>query len=123
MTSSQTVVAFGVYVVFAALILLFAPGLLFALLLSPPPGDPYYIVLGIIALGIGYYYLRLGRAGSQAFVQATVIGRLAVAIGLGVAVGLGALPMGLLIFALVELLGALWTGLALRREGLAALTF
>lgn len=122
MTSSQTVTVFGVYLVGAALTLIFAPGVMFALLFAPPPTDPYYILLGIVVLVIGYYYIRLGRAGSHAFAQASVVGRLGFGACVGAAVVLGALPTGILIVAVADLLGALWTGRTLRREGFAPIT-
>ena len=83
MTSRQTVIAFGIYLFLTGLTLIFAPGLLAKMLFLPLPSGPYYLVLGLVVIVLAYYYVRLGREGSQAFVQATVVARLGFAFAVG----------------------------------------
>lgn len=123
MTSRQTVIAFGIYLFLTGLTLIFAPGLLAKMLFLPLPSGPYYLVLGLVVIVLAYYYVRLGREGSQAFVQATVVARLGFAFAVGLGVMLGALPLGLLIVAVVDVAAAAWTGAMLKREGFKAIVF
>ena len=81
-----------------------------------PPTDEVWIgVAGMPVLFLGLYDLRAAAAGLQEFFAWTVPVRLSVLAFFGVFVLLGWAPSTLLLFALVDVAGALWTWRALRR--------
>lgn len=118
--AARSLVVFGVYLLLNAVGLVFTPNLVLSLFGVPPTSEPWIRVLGLVAGVIGYYYIFAARQGLRAFYPATVHGRgVAALVFLGlVLMQLG--PWQLLIFGAVDLLAALWTLTALRRQAAAA---
>ena len=113
--ASASIRYFGVYVVLTGLGLLLAPAVVLNLLGLPVPTDQWVRVLGALAIVLGYYYWMCGSRDAVAFFGATVAGRgLFAALCVFLVVLFGA-PMQLLLFALIDLLGAAWTAAGLRK--------
>ena len=114
---------FGLYVVLTGIGLLLAPGIVLAPLGIAAPTEIWIRVVGALALVLGYYYWVCGMAGAVAFFRATVGGRIAfAALMLLLVVGFAA-PAQILLFGILDLLGAAWTFSGLRkaaRSGAAA---
>lgn len=113
--AALSIQVFGVYAMLAGLVLLVSPNTLLGLSGMPMTNEFWVRVVGTLALVVGYYYWACGRAGALAFFRATVPGRLlfcAACVGLVLMAGA---PVQLLIFGAVDVLGALWTGWALRQ--------
>lgn len=111
-----SLVVFGVYLLLNAVGLTFAPNTVLALFGLPATQEPWIRVLGLLAGILGYYYIYAARLGLRFFYPATVHGRGVAAI---VFLGLVATKVGpwqLLVFGAVDLLAALWTHLALKRQ-------
>jgi hypothetical protein len=81
----------------------------------PTTEEVWIRVLGLLLMVVGGYYLYAGVAEVSSFIRMTIAGRLALAVGLTVFVFLRLAPSVFLVVALVDLLGALWTGRAFRR--------
>jgi hypothetical protein len=106
---------FGLYVAITGVGLTIAPNLVLAPLGIAPPTEVWIRVVGALALVVGYYYWACGTAGVVEFFRASVRGRIAFA-GLTVLlVALFAAPIQLLLFGIIDLLGAAWTVQGLRK--------
>jgi hypothetical protein len=116
LSSALTIRIFGIYVVLTGLGLLLVPNLILGLFGFAPASEVWVRVLGALAVVLGYYYWACATVGVKAFFRATIPGRVgfcALCVGLVVAAGA---PLPLLAFGVVDLLGAAWTYLALRKE-------
>lgn len=114
--AAKSIQVFGVYAMGAGLLLLLSPNTLLGLAGMPATTDFWVRVVGTLAFVVGYYYWACGRAGAVAFFRASIAGRLlfsAACLGLVLLAGAHA---PLLMFAAVDLLGALWTAWALREN-------
>ena len=106
---------FGVYAITAGIALLVLPGFVLAALGFPPAQDGWVRVVGALAIFVGAYHVVGARNDIVPYIRATVWGRIGFAILLAGLVLVGLMPVPLLIFAVVDLAGAVWTAIALRR--------
>ncbi len=111
-----TVFVFSFWVLLCGVALLVVPGLLLPLMGVDAAGAPVARIFGMVLLFLGYYYLRLGRAGCyREFYRWSTHTRLA-AVGItAVLVVLRLVPAPVLGFLAVDGLGALATLWALRK--------
>lgn len=112
--AARSIVYFGAYIVLTGLALLVAPNVLLSLFGLPATTEVWIRVLGCVVTALGAYYVVMGRAEVTAFFRATTWGRgwiFVTFLGL-VATGLAQPP--LVLFGLVDLLGAVWTWRALK---------
>ena len=118
-SASVSIKAFGGHVILTGITLLLVPNLLLSLFGFAATNEIWVRVVGAIAIVLGYYYWACGSAEAKAFFRASVTGRfLFAALCVGLVVGVAA-PWQLLLFGVVDVLGALWTSAALRRESAA----
>lgn len=111
-----TIKVFGVYGALTGVGLLLSPNLVLGLFGFAPAVEIWIRVVGALALILGYYYWQCGTAGATAFFRATIPGRIGFcALCAGLVVAADA-PLPLLLFGVVDVLGAGWTYVALRRE-------
>ena len=117
MTKAATSVFwFGVYLVALGVTLVVVPNVPLSLFGMPQPDEPWIRVAGMLALLIGYYYIQCARAELRRFFELTIGARGAVIVFFAAFVALGFAKPTLLLFGLVDLVGAVWTTLALRAE-------
>jgi hypothetical protein len=117
MTSAAvTLAVYGVYLLANGVALAVAPSLPLALLGLPPTEEPWIRVLGLVAGEIGFYFLFAARKGISSLFPATVIGRGVATLVFLTLVAFKLGPVQLLLFAAVDLLTAIWTHLAIKRE-------
>lgn len=115
--AARSILVFGLYLGGLGAILLIAPNILLGLFGLPPANDVWIRVAGMLVLFLAVYYVQAARAGLTPFFHWTVYVRSSVIVFFTLFVLLRwASPM-LILFGVVDLLGALWTGLALRRAG------
>lgn len=115
-SASVSIKVFGAYVALTGIALLVLPNLLLSVLGIAATSEIWVRVLGAVAVVLGYYYWECGSAQAKAFFRASVTGRFvfaALCVGLVVIM---AAPWQLLLFGVVDVLGALWTIAALRKE-------
>ena len=119
-SASVSIKVFGAYVALTGIALLVVPNLLLSVLGFAATSEIWVRVLGAVAVVLGYYYWVCGSAEATAFFRASVVGRvLFAALCLELVVVMAA-PWQLLIFGVVDVLGALWTIAALRKEPAAS---
>jgi len=114
--TAWSLVGFGVYDGFMGAWLLIAPGPMLDFLLTARTTEHWIRLLGMSAIVLGFYYIVAGRAEIAVMARASLWGRLAMAAGFGALVLLDIAPVLLLGIAGNELLGVLWTTLALRAD-------
>ena len=117
MTKAATSVFwFGVYLVALGVTLVVVPNVPLSIFGMPQPDEPWIRVAGMLALLLGYYYIQCARAELRPFFELTIPARGAVIVFFAAFVALGFAKPTLLLFGLVDVVGAIWTTLALRGE-------
>jgi hypothetical protein len=111
-----SVLVFGIYVVLNGAGFTLIPNTLLGLLGVPTTNEPWIRILGWVMVALGYYYIQTGRHDIRPFFMWTVYARVSVLIMFVIFCLLGWAPTTILIFGAVDLLGAVWTFLALRAK-------
>jgi hypothetical protein len=117
---AKSVFVFGVYLLLLGALLMLAPNFLLGLFRIAPTSEVWVRVAGMLVLVIGAYYVLAALAGLLVFMRWTVALRMCVLLFLSALALTGLGPMVLILFGLVDLLGAAWTAWALRRNSNAA---
>lgn len=114
--TGRSLVGFGLYGIFMGAGLLIAPGPMLDVLRTARTSEHWIRLLGMSAIVLGFYYIVAGRHELVVMARASLWGRLAMATGFAALVALRIAPVLLLGIAGNELLGVLWTTLALRAD-------
>ena len=114
--SARSVFVFGLYLIGVGFGLLALPDLVLRLLGFPPSGEVWPRVVGVLALVLAYYYLLAARAGLTGFFRWTVQARVAVFVVFAALVLCRLAPWPLVLVGAADLIAAMWTAFALRRE-------
>lgn len=117
MTASNTILVFGVYLMCLGLVGVLAPGVVTALLFLPTPTEPYFLIIAMIFVLLGYYYIHAARAQATGFFQATVVGRIAIGLVGVIFMIKSDLPFNLLPVFAIDAIAAVWTMRSLQAEG------
>lgn len=115
-SAAFTVKAFGLYIIAVGITLLTIPNVLLGLFAIPETREIWVRVVGLLAAILGYYYVAAAAGNARPFFAASIRGRLAFCAGCVALVVLGGAPWTIILFGLADVAGAVWTGLALRRE-------
>lgn len=103
----------GIYVLLMGVFLIFLPGKTLTLFGHEKPKDHWVRVVGIIAISLGFFYLNSAQNVVYSFYWASIFARMAGFIGFsGLAVFKIANPK-IILFGLIDALGATWTLLTL----------
>ena len=115
--AARSLFVFGLYAILAGLGLVVAPAMVLGLLGFPAVAttDGWVRVVGVLAVCVGCYHIVAARNELSSYLRASVPVRIGFALGLGALVVAGFMPRALLLFAVIDLLGAVWTAWALRR--------
>jgi hypothetical protein len=114
---AKSVFAHGIYLVLSGITLITVPNLLFGLLGITATGEVWIRVVGVLTLILGFYFIQAARQEVTEFIRWTVVARITFMSFCVIFVLLGFIGPVLLLFGLLDLLGAIWTGLALRAPG------
>jgi hypothetical protein len=120
--ASASIKYFGLYVALTGIGLAVAPALVLTPLGVAAPTEIWVRVLGVLALVVGYYYWVCGRADAVEFFRASIRGRILFAVLLLLLVAVFSAPVQLLLFGVIDLVGAAWTAQGLRTSDRAALS-
>ncbi len=114
--AAKSLFVFGVYLCGLGLLLLLVPNLLLPLFGAPKTNEVWIRINGMFVLCLSFFYVQAARHELTVFIRWTVWARVAVIIYFAAFVLLVAAPKALLLFGLVDLLGATWTWLALKKD-------
>jgi hypothetical protein len=107
---------FGIYLCGLGLILLLVPNLILSVFGVPPTNEVWIRINGMFVLCLSFYYVQAARNELTVFIRWTVWTRGAVIIYFTAFVLLVSAPKALLLFGLIDLLSAIWTWLALKKD-------
>lgn len=113
--AARSVLVFGFYLAATGLGLFFVPGTLLPVLGFRPPADFWAQIAGLLTAILGMYFIVAARNNDLSFFRASVAARLIFFAGVAWLVISGAANPLLLAFGAVDLLGAAWTMVALRK--------
>ena len=113
--AAKSLFAFGIYAVGAGAGLVLVPNVVLALLGFPAPADGWVRVVGTLAVFVGVYHIVAARNELRPYISASVWARVAFAATLAGLVLTSLMPVSLLLFAALDVVGAVWTAVALRR--------
>jgi hypothetical protein len=114
--SAISVFVFGVYLVFLGLGFLIIPNTLLGLFGAPPSSEVWIRLVGMLLLGLAYYYMGAARMGLTPFFRLSVHGRALVILFLIAFAYLKLVVPRIIFLGVIDLLAAIWTALALRSE-------
>lgn len=109
-----SVQVWGIYLLLTGISLFVLPNLILSTMGFAATTEPWVRVVGALATILGYFFLRLSAANVEAFYPWTVHARFGFALALVALVILNLAPVNLIIFSVIDILGGLWTFLALR---------
>jgi hypothetical protein len=118
---AQSILVFGVYLLLLGALLVLAPNVLLGLFGIAPTAEVWIRVVGMLVLVIGAYYSLAAIAELRAFMRWSVPIRVCVLLFFAAFVVTGLAPAMLILFGCVDVAGAAWTALALRRSASQAL--
>ena len=114
--AAKSLFAFGIYLCGLGLILLFVPNLILQFFGAPPTNEVWIRINGMFLLCLSFYYIQTARNELTIFIRWTVWTRVAVIFYFAAFVLLISAPKALLLFGLIDLLAAIWTWLALKKD-------
>ena len=112
--AARSVRVFAVYLFALGVLLLIAPNPLLQAFGLPPTSEVWIRVVGMLAAFLGVYYWTAAVAELVPLFRATVLTRLTAPVFFLIFVGAGWVRWPLLLFGIVDLVGAVWTWRVLR---------
>jgi hypothetical protein len=115
--AARSIFIFGVYIIVSGTFALLAPNMVVTLFGLPPSSEVLILIrfVGLVFAILGGYYVQSARHNLVPFFGMTVVGRLVLVAGMAGFVLLGLTKPNLLLLAIGDFLGAIWTGLSLRK--------
>ena len=111
---ARSVFVFGLYLVVLGIVLLVAPNFLLGLFFLPGTAEVWVRVTGMLVLFLGFYYAGAARKELTYFFRLTMYPRLTVIFFFSAFVLFDLARPPLIVFGIVDFVGAIWTALALR---------
>jgi len=114
--AAKSLFVFGVYLCPLGLTLLLVPNLLLQFFGASPTHEVWIRINGMFVLCLSFFYVQAARTELTSFIRWTIPARVAVIFYLTAFVLLVSAPKALLLFGLIDLLSALWTWHALKKD-------
>ena len=118
--AAKSIYYFGLYLYVVGITLIFVPNLLLSTLQMPETQEVWIRIVGVLAFCIGFYYHRCGAANDLGFARLTIVARTLVFIAFVSFTILEYVSPVLVVFGVIDLLGALWTWTAFRKKPASA---
>lgn len=114
--STLSMIVFAIYLAGLSAAFMIFPNPVIALFGFEPTDQVWIRILGFILGVLAFFYIMACREGVKNFFRWTVYSRLTVMPAYILFIVFGVAPPVVLLFAAVDLAGAIWTGFALRTE-------
>jgi hypothetical protein len=111
---------FAIYLFFTGAAFVLAPNMVLSLFKVPPSSDVWIHVLGVLAFMIGIYAWVAAKHEIRPFFAASVYTRAMVCAAFTAFVAIGLASPVLALFGVIDLIGGVWTHLALKADARAA---
>ena len=118
--AAKSVFIFGIYLVINGLGFLLVPNTVLSMLGLPMTTEPWVHILGMLLLILAYYYIQSARSELTQFLRFTVYARASVIVFVITFIIVGIAPPILIIFAVIDLLSAIWTAFALKAHNIVS---
>jgi uncharacterized membrane protein HdeD (DUF308 family) len=115
-SSAKSVYYFGFYLLILGVTLIAFPNLLLSTFQLPETSEVWIKVAGALVINIGLYYVFMAPSNNSLFLTLTVYTRAAILVWFIVFVLLDWAPSMLIPFGVVDMAGALWTYLELKKQ-------
>lgn len=112
--SAKSVFVFGIYLFVLGIVLLVIPNVLLSLFGFQETSEVWIRVVGMLIFILAFYYTTAARKEVMDFFRITVYGRGSVIVFFIIFVVLKLAEPMLILFGVIDLLGAIWTQLTLR---------
>ena len=112
--AARSVFVFSIYLFVLGSTLVIVPNVLLSVFGFPHTNEVWVRVVGMLVVILGFYYLTAAREDLTPMLRATVYGRAAVLVFFIGFVLAGFAPPILVLFGVIDALGAAWTVVALR---------
>lgn len=114
--SAKTIYVFFIYMIISGLGFVFIPNIVLNLVGLPASSDIWVRAVGMMTILLGSYYGVMAKNEVKSFFYAASYGRLTVILFFTGFVLFDLAPLKLIMFGVVDLLGAIWTLRTLRTE-------
>jgi hypothetical protein len=114
--AAKSVYFFGFYLYVLGVTLIFLPNLLLTTMGFPPTDELWIRVAGLLVVLIGFYYHQAGAKNISAFIPLTIPARTTVFIAFIAFVLLKMASPILILMGAIDLAGAIWTFMALKKK-------
>ena len=111
--AAKSIVAFGVYALLAGGALLFKTNLTLLFLGFEKTSEHWILIVALVMMGLGFYYVVLGVTDVKIFFLPSVIGRLIFFSATVLLIVTSKVPVNMLLFGAIDLISATWTSLAM----------
>ncbi len=118
--AARSLFVFGTYLLLLGVTLVVAPNPLLRLFGLPATGEVWIRVAGVLVAILGAYDLQAARYRLIPLFRTTIVARTAVLVLFIVFTSAGLVNPILVLFGVIDFLGAVWTWLALRADRAAA---
>src|SRR5512135_1378306 len=112
--SARSVFVFGLYLGVLGIALVVVPNVLLGMFFLPITTEVWVRVVGMLVLFLGFYYIQAARKGMTDFFRWSLYPRATVILFFAIFVLLDLAKPPLILFGVMDLLGVIWTALALR---------
>jgi hypothetical protein len=113
--AAKSVCYFGYYLYVLGLTLMISPNFLLATFGLPETTEVWIRVIGVLVVAIGFYYHRSGIENNTSLFKLTVPARIFVFLCFCVFVFMKLVAPVFILFGVIDLLGAIWTFVSLRK--------
>jgi hypothetical protein len=114
--AAKSVYYFGFYLIATGITLVFIPNFFLKTVQLPETKEVWIRVVGLLVFCIGYYYYRAGAENVHALFRHTILMRIVVCAAFVVFVILKLVAPVLIVFGVIDLIGAAWTWSVLRKQ-------
>jgi uncharacterized protein YjeT (DUF2065 family) len=115
-TAAKSVYYFGIYLVITGIVIVTAPNMMLSMLQLPETNEVWLRVAGMLVFNIGVLYFYMAPTEHKLFFALSAYLRASVMIWFGLFVAIGWAAPTILVFGLADLVGAIWTFVALRKS-------
>ena len=119
--AARSLFVFGIYLILLGIFLIVLPDVLLSLFQVSTTQEVWIRVAGMLVMFIGIYDLVAARGEFAPFIQWSVYVRTSAILFFIAFVVLGLVEWPLILFGVIDLLGAAWTQLEIRRQKVVSL--
>lgn len=115
--SAKSVFVFGIYLLLLGLCLMIVPNILLAPFAVPPTNEVWIRIVGLLLMALSVYYIVSSRLELVTILKVTMYIRCSIIFFFTAFVLLNFVTPTIILFAVIDLAGGIWTYIALKKEG------